>query len=380
MRTWLRHRLQGEDGISLVEMMIALLILTVAMFALLGGLIASAQSVLDQQLRAEATRVATRTLELARSADFDDLAIETTTNTVTTANGREMTLQQTVEWQDALDPGPGTNEDVKLMTVVVSWSDRGRDREVTYATAIAPPDPDVVGGQTLLASIAPGAVEVDEDGVPVAAVTVTATPDGFSFIGNMTARWTRQDGTLAAVPVPQVGSTGVWQAELPAEDLAWELEYDESVEIDITVVAGGRQASVVLTLIRPSDTAPGPTLANPFVSPDPILLTNPPGNSNNCGTTTCMNVHDVSMGVEVTPFDASQTVERVYAEFDLRDATSPIHVDLTAQPDGVTWLATFAAQTMQFAPGSAQPFNFYAEYDGGLVTAPVTVLREVKHQ
>lgn len=380
MLTWVRRRLQGEGGISLVEMMIALMILTISMFALLGGLIASATSVLDQQLRAEATRVATQTLEAARTADFDDLDIDTTTQTVTTANGREMVLERTIAYIDAFNPMTGTNEDVKQVTVVVSWSDRGRDREVTYSTAIAPPDPAIVGSQTLNVSVSPGAVEVGDDGVPLATVTLTAIPDGFTYLGNMSARWYRENGTLATVSVPPGGAPNTWELELPPADITWGLDHGENVEVEIRVVAGSREGTAMLTLHRPEDTAPGPTLSDAVVSPDPILLTNPPGNSSNCGTTRCRNVHAVTMSVQATPFDGDQVIEGVVVEFDLRDATSPVQELLAPQADGITWVYSISPNSVQIAPGSSQPFNFYAIYDGGQVTVPLTVLREVRHE
>lgn len=382
MRKWTCRRLADEAGISLVEMMVALLIFTVAAFALLGGLIASAQSVLDQQLRADATRVATQQLEAARTVDFDALDIETVTETVTTGNGRDMNVERTVEWIDALDPADAAgNDDVKLVTVVVSWSDRGRDREVTYTTAIAPPDPEVVGGQALLASVTPGAVEVDDAGAPLATVTLAATPDGFDFVGNMTGRWYREDGTLATVQLVQVPSTQEWTAEVPPEDLTWALDPGQDVEVELTVVAGAREGLTTLTLYRPPDAGTAPAVSDATMSPDPILLTNPPGGSNNCGNDSrCRNVDPVTFSVVVTPVDPTQSIERVYVRYDLRDATSPTEQDLSVGADDVTWSYVVPANMVQFAPGSAQPFTFLVVYDGGQTTAPVTVLHEVRHQ
>lgn len=379
MRKWTCRRLADEAGISLVEMMVALMIFTVAAFALLGGLIASAQSVLDQQLRADATRVATQQLESARTADFDTLAIGTDNQTVTTGNGRQMTVERTVEWIDAFDPDAGTNQDVKQVTVTVGWSDRGEDREVVYTTALSPPDPAVVGSNTVVATVLPGAVPVGDDGVPLLPVTLEASPDGFSYVGNMSGRWTRQDGTLASVQLAQVPATQTWSAVLPPEDLAYTMDPGDSVELTLTVVAGAYQGTAVLTLHRPLETDPDPALSNADVSVDPIYLTNPAGGSTNCGVNRCKNVDPVTFTVMVTPFSPAQQIERVYVEYDLRDATSPTEHDLTVGADGLTWSATAAADTVQFAPGSAQPFSFVAVFDGGQLTAPLNVAREVTH-
>lgn len=379
MGTGTRRRLGEEGGLSLVEMMIALMIFTVAVFALLGSLIASARSVVDQQLRADATRVATQRLEATRSADYDDLAIGTETETVTTSNGGEMDVERVVAWMDAWDPASGSGEDVKVVTVTVSWSDRGRDREVVYTTAVAPDDPEFVGPATVVVTPVPPSVVVDDDGVPATPVTLEASPEGFTHVGDMTARWTRYDGTLATLTLSQVPATEVWQGTMSQADLTWPMDPGDTVEVPVTVVAGGREGQTVVTLQRPAD-ASAPTLSAPSVSPDPILLSNPPGNSNNCGTNYCKNVDPVTFSVVVTPGSPTQTIERVYVEYDLREATGPTAQDLTVGLDGLTWSYTAPANSVQFATGTAQAFSFFAVYDTDQVTLPTVVQVEVRRQ
>ncbi|HWB72917.1 MAG TPA: prepilin-type N-terminal cleavage/methylation domain-containing protein, partial [Egibacteraceae bacterium] len=121
-QTPLRRRLSGDDGLSLIEMLVAIFILSVALFALLGGLIASARSLADQRSRSAATRVASEHLEELRAQGFDALRTTASPFTVTrTLDGRTYTIVTTLQEEDA-DPATAGGPTVMRITATVSWT------------------------------------------------------------------------------------------------------------------------------------------------------------------------------------------------------------------------------------------------------------------
>jgi prepilin-type N-terminal cleavage/methylation domain-containing protein len=94
----------GEDGFTLVELLVAVFLFGVVLVALTGTFIAAVGSVGDQRLRTAATRVATDRLETLRDLPFEALDAEAGPTTATTPDGRTFTVDTTVT---AIDPATG---------------------------------------------------------------------------------------------------------------------------------------------------------------------------------------------------------------------------------------------------------------------------------
>lgn len=182
----LRHarlRLDGESGMSLLEVIIAMFVLAVSILGLASVASASLVQVRVSRDRQAATDVATSTLELMRLGDFATVAMldsdgdgvpdsgATCTGAaepfVTTSDGTpgryvehertgqgaggNITVTTTVTWYD--DPtvdsdsdGDGdedcsaTPKDTKRVTVTAAWSDGGTTRSVVEETLVSPAD------------------------------------------------------------------------------------------------------------------------------------------------------------------------------------------------------------------------------------------------
>lgn len=170
-------RFQRESGFTLVEMMIALLIVTVAFVALAGLLMASLRTLTVQKNRNEGNELATQAIEDLQRLDYNHLGI------CNTASGAPSGLTDPVylanctsPTYEAPCPAPGvsgtvpqttytcTNQSIiynisryvgwsdsshsaKRLAVVVKWKDRVGDHEVAEQSSVRSPDQGSVIGQ-----------------------------------------------------------------------------------------------------------------------------------------------------------------------------------------------------------------------------------------
>lgn len=153
MLTWIRRHVSLEDGVSVVETLFAVLVLTVALFGLMGTFIASAASQLDQRSRTSATRVATHKLEVLRRTGFEALKAQlpvganalTITDPPVSVNGQSYTVTTLLQELDANDsslgPQPG-QPTVMHATATTEWSVKDKLKSVKFSTAVAPTKPD----------------------------------------------------------------------------------------------------------------------------------------------------------------------------------------------------------------------------------------------
>jgi prepilin-type N-terminal cleavage/methylation domain-containing protein len=137
-----------EAGFSLIEVMIAMFIIGVGLAALASVAITSISSVRISRERQDAMQLASSILEDARSYDYGRLALDSSTYAGgATYEGREvhalsdgqvvheitegpLTANSWVTWTDA-------SKTEKQVTAVVSWFDRGQNRQVIQSTRVA---------------------------------------------------------------------------------------------------------------------------------------------------------------------------------------------------------------------------------------------------
>jgi prepilin-type N-terminal cleavage/methylation domain-containing protein len=163
---------RGDDGLSLVEMLVALLILAVAMGAMAGGLIAALSGDAKNDRRGTATQLAADRLEQLRRLPFAQVRPELPAASVPlpvmadgsatatpTMKGTTYTIATTREWCADQWNGTGGAADLDYVrfVVTVSWQVKGQAQAVTAGNYRAPvrgdrPEDEFVAGTTIQGS------------------------------------------------------------------------------------------------------------------------------------------------------------------------------------------------------------------------------------
>ena len=372
MLTTIRTRLSEEDGLSLVEMMVALVVVTVALLGLLGVLLSSARAVLQQDLRNRATRVMTTELEQVRARGYDALPVGTDERTHE-IGGVQFVARTLVEWADATDVADA-DRDLKQVTTTVRWSVGGRVHTTTATTALRRPagtSEDTTAYRVeVLASRT--TIEVDQLGVPTAGLAMRATPHGFAHVGPMAVTWENGDGsegsaTLGPETLHDQGAVGgAWVGTVLPTDVRMPLDPDTTVTVPFTVRASGHHETVDIVFVRgPAPPPEAPVLSEPsVVSGDGVgvIGVRPPSAAGDCLSPACHNDSAVTASVRTAGGDAEVTVA---VEYDTRDADGVVSTPLERVGDG--YQVTFPAGDVAFSPGLAQPFTFVVTYGRGQV-------------
>jgi prepilin-type N-terminal cleavage/methylation domain-containing protein len=207
MVTRIRQRLSADEGLTLVEMLVAMVVLAITLLALSSTLITSLRAMMSSETRVRANALANETLENLQVRDWGDTAPgwddieddypdcdpqpEPLEESFTEErDGLDYTVTSVIEWVD--DPSTAEDCDYLKLTATVEWQLRTETRSVTHSAFRAPPaeeDPSELAVRSLrvdpeialLKSAGdpdPGKVEqrveFDEDGDPTYS---TITPD-----------------------------------------------------------------------------------------------------------------------------------------------------------------------------------------------------------
>lgn len=256
------RRTGADDGFTLVEMSVAMVVLSIVLAALGAFLITAVAQQQRNELRSQAVQVAQQAVEEARALPWellgfysDDAAIGTCTSPagavvsipapanaaqrsarVPTAGPRTVPVQGTdytrtvcYRWFD--DPADGTGasdtngtQDAKLIEVDVAWTSRGvtqthrvEARRAPTASEVAPrsasghqpfgitsvtPDPTASHGAT-----------IDDSGNLSSALTFTATTS--TGVSTVQLRWSDATGADRLVTLSTSGSSTSWSTTLP---------------------------------------------------------------------------------------------------------------------------------------------------------------------
>lgn len=200
MLTRLRRRIGGEDGISLVEMLVAFVILGIAMSASASFYMNALFSLHQAESRTKATALANEELENLRFLPWDDVGFYTDDDfggpvpedtvildDVRTADARApvpaetleergnvvFTVRRTITWVD--NTRTAEPHDYKELVVTVDWSDRGQPRSISVESLRSPsPNEQAVSDFVLsLLKVAPELVYINADGTLDSAVNPT---------------------------------------------------------------------------------------------------------------------------------------------------------------------------------------------------------------
>jgi Tfp pilus assembly protein PilV len=170
--TGARELHRSESGITLVEVLVAIFILSVALLALGSTATASLLSLGESRDREQATNAASAAIEAARARDFGALSVDAgeplsslptpvasmlgvsgncagTERVVQDAasidplplvhqagNNNAITVYTLVSWAD--QPCTATTADMKRVVALATWNDRGTLRSVRNETLVAP--------------------------------------------------------------------------------------------------------------------------------------------------------------------------------------------------------------------------------------------------
>ena len=230
----LHARLRSDDGIGLIEIMIAIVILGVVLSALAATIITSLAAMHKDELRVRATHVANQELELLRAQEWESVGFYSNDNgyaatwdgndTVTlgatrpagssapvpqgapiTVDGIDYTVTRSIVWvdddADGLDPTDTDPQDYKQFHVEVTWDERGQTRSIESTSTRTPTTQEV---PLVAASAAPGTLTVTAADIQPNPVTITPSgTTGDDIVVNVT---TSEPANTVKVAVP-LGAT-----------------------------------------------------------------------------------------------------------------------------------------------------------------------------
>lgn len=375
-----RRRLRIQDGVSLVEMMVAVTVVSVALAALASALITAIQATHGQRLRNVATRVMSEQFENLRAQGFETLQASLTSGTLTTTDtltqdGDDYTVQ-TVLTETDVDGDTATPLDTVIdATVTVTWNEFATVRTTTSTTSIAPSETvsASTGGTTAAigdVTFSPSIAMVDTTSwQTVQDVTVVVPLTGVPSNTDVTLSWTDDNGVHTRTRPYTNGPTaeftlaaGVVEALIPAADASREVPFT------VTVLTQSKGAS--LPLQRQPATAL--SLSGATISPGTIDLTDAHKTQGCSQNKACVNRTAVTFTVTVDGFDNSQNSDSVKVRYILENGNQEelaLVRDVTSlsPATGVgtsVWTATVPPETVKFAhPDSGvanETFTFMA--------------------
>ena len=140
-RPSLLPRPAGEEGMTLIEVVVAITLLALMMLGLGASLGAGLRIIRTDRQRVVAANLATQQMERLRSMPFSSVPLGRTEVTET-VDGIDYVVRQYVDWQDqGSDNGPcdgGTSLDFVRADVSVRWDDMGGVAPVQSQTLITP--------------------------------------------------------------------------------------------------------------------------------------------------------------------------------------------------------------------------------------------------
>ncbi len=380
----MHDRLESDDGVSLVETMVGLLILAVAVFALLGTLLSSAFALVSQEQRTTATRIGTELLEEARVAGFHSPLLNVTAPSWVPVASPDpaFTVRKLVEWRDAETSG-GPGQDIKLLSYEITWAVKGRAQSVRFSSAFAP---------TMVAYIEvsanPPTAEVNDadhpyrnlDGDPVSQVVFTARPVGFSHPTSSPMTLTWQDGSGVTKTYSMPHSSGVWSVSIPSNQITASFGSADPnnpahafSSLEFQATAGSRSATVALGLI---DTDADAIMTEALVHPS-SSTTDPPATEPvdvSCPSA-CVTTSATTLRATVLEFGTDAAIAEVVASYPASGGAIVTTAPFTVDPQTSVWsFALPAGSSLQAGP--QRPFAFtarYADPDLGVITRTVGV-------
>lgn len=372
---------RGEEGFTLVELLVAIALFGVVMTAVAGAFISSVRSIGDQRLRTAATRVATSHLETLRSLPFEQLDAEAGSRTTTTPDGRAFTIDTTVANIDASTGAPASDGRVKQITATVRWTSGGTGREALYTTAIAAEAAEAVAVQEIgTVTMFPSPATTNAGGQLLDDIQVTVPLRGFDPTTLVNVSWMNQnsDGTFITPRKNETltSTTGVnWRGTIAKEKLLTRLGTDGRGEVQFTVEAGSLTPSIYTLAVQLAASSP-PSITTATVDPTPVTVASPATGRSCADRNQCQNTTAVTFTVDIAGLDPTQ--DSVIAQYQLYDRS---FVEVPLSPVSNTsgqWRLVVGQRTTKFLNGPARAFRFTAVRSADSATTTATVSRNVE--
>lgn len=365
---------KGEEGFSIVELMVAISLFGIALTAATGAFISAAESVGTQRLRTAATRIAVDRLETLRSVPFTEVDGHAGQATEVTPDGRAFPVLTEVTPIDAATGLPSVRPSpvaVRQIKVTVSWTSKGTTRDVSYSTAIGPreatpaAEPQAIGTVMMF----PNPAAVDQGGRLLDDVDVTVPLVNFPATTLVHLSWSNADGTAGAKTLTSTSGTN-WRATIAPGELIGAIRPDGRREMQFHASVGTLAAVYTLALQRTA--ASPPAIVSAAIDRNPITVAVPTGTHGCSERNQCQNTSDVTFTVTATGLDATQ--DSVILQYQLSDGTFE---EMPLAPVSGVWRLVTDERTTKFLVGASRPFRFTAIRSADGATDAATVLRTV---
>jgi type II secretory pathway pseudopilin PulG len=349
-------RESGDDGVTLIEVVVAMGIVLVSLLALLGEFTTYLHQQRTQRAHAFALRVATTTLEDARRLPHDQVTGVPPTATQT----HDGIAYTTTTHVDSCDPTnqatcvtkTGTGS-VARLGVTVSWSDSTGAHHLDLSTADADTHLSTITGSTpgmtnnatgvtgtavslTSFAVSPSTVSIDSNSHPTTDVTLSLAVTGLATTTNVSATWTDDSGTHHADLSNTSGNT--WTAVVPKAQITRAVSGSSStVTFAATVPGLAAMPTATLTVV------PLPTLSNCHVTAAPIVLV---------PFTRRTSLSEV-LSCSASGLVGTDTVTATYAS-----GAGTATVSMTSSGNGSSWSYTLPANTSMVSSGSTELLTF----------------------
>src|SRR5256885_1461499 len=249
---------RDDDGVTLVEVIVAMGIVVTALLALLGEFTTYLHQQRTQRAHAYALRVATSTLEDARNTKYGSLQQGVWPDTQQTHDGITYTTATQVQTCNPADQtqclSPGTGPSVVRVGVTVNWTDSAGVHHVNLNTADANTHLSTVTGSTggltdnntgtngtsvslTSSAVSPTSVSVDSNGHPTNDVTLSLVLSGLASTTNLTSTWTDDNGTHHATLTNTSGNT--WSVVIPKSQITRSVSGSSSATVTFAATVPG---------------------------------------------------------------------------------------------------------------------------------------------
>lgn len=351
-----RH--DGDGGVTLVEVIVAMAIVVTALLALLGEFTTYLHQQRAQRAHAFALRIATTNLEDARSLKYgDQLGLPSGPLTQTHAG----IAYTTTTHVDSCDPTNQTTCVIKTgdgsvarLTVTVSWNDSSGAHHLSLSSADANTHQSTVTGSTgglttnatgatgtsvtlTSSSVSPTSVSVDNSGHPLSDVTLNLVLTGLASTTNISTTWTDDAGTHHATLTNTSGNT--WSVVIPKSQITRAVSGSSSGTVTFSATVPGLATLPTSTLTI----VPMPTLSNCSVTASPIVLVPLTRKTSLPEVLTC----------SATGLVGSDSVTATYAS-----GSGTATVSMTSIDNGATWSTTLPAGTSMASSGATESLTF----------------------
>lgn len=356
---------------TLVEILVAITLVTVAILGLLGELASYIKQQHLEKTQATALRLANGPLETAQQTAWSSLTAQAgTTPDVKTVNGTSYSRTETIQVCSATDTPntcttpSGSTASVVHVSVTVNWSANGSNHSIqlqrgysdkstsTISTTTNPLGSCGGGGTTLVTgslSLSPSSVSVDSSGHPTSNVTVTLTQSGLSNTTCVPLTWSDDTGSHQTT---MTGSGGAFSVTIPKASITKAVTTSGAVTFTATVPGSQAVPSKTLTILGQ------PT----FGTCSAGLL-----NVITLGLLSRKSASTVPMSCTTTNLSATDTVQATYAS---GSGTATVNMTST---DGTNWSVTLPSGTTMASSGLTEAITFSLKRASDNATATKTL-------